>query len=432
MQKHFLALSIMVALAACQPVASGTIQNAAPSATDAATSVAGALAQNANPGSTSAPSAQNGAMSADTGSVDLTRLPLGDNRKSSTPTVGYLWPCTTNPGAGGAQRNGPWIKSDGTYDYTTKAVVDGVVKWQANLQITLQGNSRVIVTNDLPNHPTGSYPIASSDDAYQYDRNPNRIQTQNFRVELPVNPTLAAQPSCAPGAIGILLSGSSLFNALDAPGRDAVAHETQDACQGHPQESGAYHYHNLSDCIQDKQSSDGHSALMGYMIDGFGIFGHHGVGGKTLTSSDLDECHGHTHTIEWDGKKVELYHYHATFDFPYTVGCIRGTFNPANVRAISGGPNNNQNGGQPGNQQPPAQNGGQPGNNQPPRPGSGNELAPNTPNGPRPDLAAAPAKLGITEQQLRDALGPPPPNFANAAAKLGITEQQLRAALGVP
>ncbi|MBA3874020.1 MAG: hypothetical protein H0X30_33220, partial [Anaerolineae bacterium] len=52
--------------------------------------------------------------------------------------------------------------------------------------------------------------------------------------------------------------------------------------------------------------------------------------------------------------------------------------------------------------------------------------------GGRPNLAAAAAKLGISEQTLRDALGPPPPDLQAAAAKLGITVQALTDALGVP
>ncbi|WP_460204570.1 hypothetical protein [Scytonema sp. NUACC21] len=55
---------------------------------------------------------------------------------------------------------------------------------------------------------------------------------------------------------------------------------------------------------------------------------------------------------------------------------------------------------------------------------------------PRPDFQAAAAKLGVTEQQLKDALGVRPhrrrPDFAAVAAKLGVTEQQLKDALGVP
>ena len=51
----------------------------------------------------------------------------------------------------------------------------------------------------------------------------------------------------------------------------------------------------------------------------------------------------------------------------------------------------------------------------------------------KPDLAAAAEKLGITEQQLKDALGrPPQPDFAAAASKLGTSEEELKEALGVP
>ncbi|MEM8535408.1 MAG: DUF1566 domain-containing protein [Chloroflexota bacterium] len=49
----------------------------------------------------------------------------------------------------------------------------------------------------------------------------------------------------------------------------------------------------------------------------------------------------------------------------------------------------------------------------------------------RPDLAAAAATLGITEQELRDALGTPPPDFAATAEALGITVEELQNALGV-
>ncbi len=51
---------------------------------------------------------------------------------------------------------------------------------------------------------------------------------------------------------------------------------------------------------------------------------------------------------------------------------------------------------------------------------------------PQIDFAAAAAKLGVTEEALRSALGPPPPDFAAAAAALGVTEQALIDALGIP
>ncbi len=275
----------------------------------------------------------------DTG-VELTKLPLGDSRLSDNPKVGWIWPCHIDPNAGGAFRNGPWIDLQaGTYDYTAKAVVDGAVTWADHyFEIQLQGDKRVITSNDLPDHATGIFPIASGDDSFQYDRNPNHIAAQKLQITIPANPTLADRPSCAPGAIGIMLTGVALFNALDGPGRDAVAHEIQDSCQGHPERTGSYHYHNVTSCIPDKTTEDGHSGLVGYSLDGFGIYGYHDVGGTVLTSADLDACHGHTHEIEWDGKKVVMYHYHATWDFPYTIGCMRGTYNFADSMALSGGP----------------------------------------------------------------------------------------------
>ena len=33
--------------------------------------------------------------------------------------------------------------------------------------------------------------------------------------------------------------------------------------------------------------------------------------------------------IDWDGRKVKMYHYVATADFPYTVGCLRGDYDRA-------------------------------------------------------------------------------------------------------
>ena len=125
------------------------------------------------------------------------------------------------------------------------------------------------------------------------------------------------------GAIGVLTSGVVLYNAVDAAGRDAVAHEIQDSCGGHPDSGKVYHYHSVPPCVGD--SGSGHSSLVGYALDGFGIYGYRGQSGETLTNADLDECHGHTHEVEWDGQVVIMYHYHATYEYPYTIGCYRGT-----------------------------------------------------------------------------------------------------------
>ena len=97
--------------------------------------------------------------------------------------------------------------------------------------------SRRIEGNGLPvKTPTGRFPVSWRDPAHQIDPNPNSIRPQHIRLTLPANPKIAQEPSCVPmGMIGIALNGVAIFNALDDGGRDAVAHEVQDLCDGHPQ-----------------------------------------------------------------------------------------------------------------------------------------------------------------------------------------------------
>lgn len=262
--------------------------------------------------------------------ADETALPVGET--VSEPTVGGLFTCQMNdpsvPG-GGAQTEGPWFNGDGTWDATKKATVDGDVEWpQAEVTIKKDGDKRVITGNGLPvDHTTGEFPVSESDDAYQYDRNPNTISEQTISVEIPLNPELTDEPSCTGGGvIGYLKSGVPIFNAVDAAGRDAVAYEVQDECDGHPQQSGSYHYHSASSCVLDElDSGTGQSKLIGWALDGFGIYGPRDADGEELSSDDLDECHGITSTVKFNAKLQKIYHYVATKDYPYTVGCYKGT-----------------------------------------------------------------------------------------------------------
>lgn len=353
MRLNKLTIIALLMLTACQPP---TPPNAPPGITQPAspTDVQPVPVQ---PTSDSAPT-ESHSESPHTDILDTTRLLLGDGKYATSPQVGYVYVCNTQFNGGGASGTGPWMNGDGTWDLTKKYIVDGSVSWPHSFTITVQGNDRVFTSNDLPDHTTGSYPIASNDDAYQIDRNPNSIAAQNVNFSVPANPMIAAQPNCIGGEVGIMLSGVLIFSSFDAEGRDAVAHEVQDHCDGHPQLNSFYHYHSLSNCIQD--SSTGHSALVGYAFDGFGIYGYYGEGGRELTTAELDVCHGHTHVIEWDGQNVEMYHYHATREFPYVVGCFKGTpsvmaLTAENIGGGNGQPSGNQTQGQNGGAGSPPQ-----------------------------------------------------------------------------
>jgi hypothetical protein len=49
----------------------------------------------------------------------------------------------------------------------------------------------------------------------------------------------------------------------------------------------------------------------------------------------------------------------------------------------------------------------------------------------QPNFEEAAQQLGVTVQQLRNALGTPPPDFVAAARQLGVTVEELQNALGV-
>lgn len=259
--------------------------------------------------------------------VNPAAVPLGDGHITTSPKIGNVDSCTTTFGNnGGAQAVGPWVSTKTkTWNSTTKIKVQGSVSWpNASFSVTSSGSKRVVKTNDLPSHTTGVFPVSSSDPASAYDLNPNRIEAQSITWTLPANPSAASKPSClSGGAIGVLNDGTMLYDALDGEGRDAVAHEILDSCDGHPDQSGTYHHHDVPSCILD--AAAGRSTLVGYAKDGYGIYVERDARGTLLTNASLDACHGRTSSVTWNGKKKVLYHYDATLEYPYTVGCYHGT-----------------------------------------------------------------------------------------------------------
>jgi hypothetical protein len=126
------------------------------------------------------------------------------------------------------------------------------------------------------------------------------------------------------GVIGWALSGAAIFNAFDAAGRDAPAWEILDSCHGHPERAGIYHYHDWSPCLGRFAASA--DAPVGWMLDGFPILGPVDSTGRAVTNATLDACHGRVGPVELaPGRVVTMYHYRFTAEFPYTIGCFRGT-----------------------------------------------------------------------------------------------------------
>lgn len=272
----------------------------------------------------------------DVGSVNLAALPLGDQQYSSSPKQGKIDLCNSGMLQPAHDTTTlPWIHGT-TWSLLQKAFVSGTVAWSnATFQNTVQGATRTLSGNDLPvGETTGTFPVSSNDPAFAYRPDESRITPETLTLKLPATPKLASSPTCLGGDVGVTIDGVALLDGFDANGRDAAAQELQDDCLGHPNQAG-YHRHAMPLCLLSKDSGTGQSVLLGYALDGFGIYGPRGAHGKVLTDANLDACHGTTSTVVWNGKKVRMYHYVFTWQFPYTVGCFRGT--PVS-RSIFGAP----------------------------------------------------------------------------------------------
>jgi hypothetical protein len=96
-----------------------------------------------------------------------------------------------------------------------------------------------------------------------------------------------------------------------------------DACEGRPNSSGLYHYYKDPECTYVDISGE-HSPIVGYAFDGYPIYGPREENGIILTSTTLDEHHGHDDPIRG-------WHYHVTPDFPYVLSTgYKGVPNESN------------------------------------------------------------------------------------------------------
>lgn len=196
-----------------------------------------------------------------------------------------------------------------------------------------EGNFMVIRTRDQPDHGSPFYP--ETDPKYEAYNGSNPsfstkinlmgqisdpdIRAQDLTFRIPKNPTASPRRvATGLGPIGIAINGVVLFNQYNGARAllDSLEFNNFDQYNGHPTPapSQQYHYHIEPTYLTKKF---GGSALIGFLLDGFPIYGPVEDGAR-LRSADLDRLHGHAHaTPEYPGG---IYHYHFTDDAPWLNG----------------------------------------------------------------------------------------------------------------
>ena len=205
---------------------------------------------------------------------------------------------------------------------TNTSLPAGYSQFTNGTSVTLSGSVVIVSTTDIPNHKSPYFGVGNANyvaPTAGIVLNPNKIAAQNYVFHIPATPSPAASPSDTPlDAIGIALNGVVFFNQY-AAGRVPLTTEivSFDQYNGHPAQRNNYHYHFEPLWL----TAASKSALIGFILDGYPIYGPLETSGAA--PAGLDACNGHTHaTAEYPNG---IYHYHVVTSPPYLVGCFHGT-----------------------------------------------------------------------------------------------------------
>ena len=254
-------------------------------------------------------------------------------------------------------------------------------KWASNVTVTYPTDcSMTIISDGQPNHAINAYYLEPTNIDPNYTTKvattPNSGMPLTIRPYIPLAdsrpvtfntcPTKAATTTATTGGnIGLIISGSALFNAtegqLNGPAAltDNVSYTGLtykngvstgvtatasfiDSCNGHPSPRAAgdtYHYHGLPSCVTSQVDvTGGPSHLIGVAADGFPIYGGRDINGSVVTVSQLDECNGITSaTPEFPSG---VYHYvlpEGVTNFQSSLRCYSGTVTKTQVASLQSG-----------------------------------------------------------------------------------------------
>jgi hypothetical protein len=202
-------------------------------------------------------------------------------------------------------------------DDTTEAVRN--TQWGDNVTITVGDGSFRYQANSIPNHTLNAeyvmpdnfttcvpHPTTECTHIEPIDQ---AVVAVPIDVKIPTKPLKVAETSSSSfGAMGVLISGSPIYNPYEGEGVTVAMNANftltnpegllvpfMDDCNGHPapHPREQYHYHGLPPCvIEQVDQENGPSHIIGFGFDGFPIYGDRDINGKLIDPQTLDECNG--------------------------------------------------------------------------------------------------------------------------------------------
>jgi hypothetical protein len=200
-------------------------------------------------------------------------------------------------------------------------------KFYGAKDVYLEGSYVVIEATAVPDHKSPYFKgtqwestMFVQDTRAGFHQAPNNmVSLQTLKFKIPKHPAETSnKKALGTATIGVAVNGVPLFNQYAAQ-NVAITPSTGeylsfDLYGGHPTPMHEYHYHIEPNYITSQKGKD---ALVGYLLDGFPVYGPQ-ENGKTLLSADLDAYHGHSHATKEYPEGI--YHYHITADSPFING----------------------------------------------------------------------------------------------------------------
>lgn len=186
------------------------------------------------------------------------------------------------------------------------------------------GTGAALRDSTPPTMPTTS-DAETSPTSYLHSKNPNTISAQTMTFTIPKTPLTSASQFTATYSEntadmgGIAVDGVAIFNAF-AASPDNLSDEawTMDFNNGHPTNSGAYHYHVEPWQLTDETNTSTRDALVGIALDGLPIYGTYDQAGTGYSGAGTKPTLSDADTDDSDGTAAN-FHCHETLEFPSGV-----------------------------------------------------------------------------------------------------------------
>ncbi len=212
--------------------------------------------------------------------------------------------CPTNI-KDGKDKGGIWFKDGNVYDVDGSFIASLADFYSDPDWNLINDDGSIRVTNTQEAFEAAARPeVDPRYNNYCVEGRPEWYTVQEITYTIPVTPTYQETPTrLGHSAIGVAFNGVK-FDA-PAPLDDILSAHTLaplDDHGGHMNPHAGYHYHAATGQTKAIAQDDNHASMIGYAIDGFGIFALLDQDQKEPT--DLDESRGHF-------DQVRGYHYHA-------------------------------------------------------------------------------------------------------------------------